>query len=251
MSMSIINQRYHGIARQRKAEQIRAQGDVTTIRIDGIIGTGEGEISSTWFRSQLPTDGSPIEVKLHSEGGSVFEGFALHDAIKNYSGKKTATVDSMAFSAASVLLCAFDDVSISENGYTMLHAPFFFEGDDAPKSEAELLANLRERMIGIYSQKTGKPKATISRMIDEETFLDAESSIALGLVNRVARASSATVMAKMPVRVLAKIKKTKPLGLSATAKWKAAVSACAGNVSLANKQNPGLRLKMLAEVNNR
>ena len=42
-----------------------------TITIDGVIGTGKGEISSRWFQSQLPTDGSEIEVEIHSEGGSV------------------------------------------------------------------------------------------------------------------------------------------------------------------------------------
>ena len=51
------------------------------IRIDGVIGTGEGEVSAAMVRSQLPTNGQPIEVKIHSEGGNVFEGFAIHDEI--------------------------------------------------------------------------------------------------------------------------------------------------------------------------
>jgi ATP-dependent Clp protease protease subunit len=219
-----------------------------TIRIDGPIGQEPGEISAKWFRSQLPADGSPITVFFHSEGGSVFESFSIFDAIKAYSGRKTAIVESMAFSAASLLLCAFDDVAISPNGYTMVHAPYF-DSEELPKSERQLLASLRERMIGIYSEKTGKPIATISKLVDQETFLDAESSISLGIVNRVARASS-TVVARMPARILAKIKAASP-GATATAKWKAAVAACAGNVTLANKQNPGLRLKMLAEFNKR
>ena len=218
-----------------------------TIRIDGPIGQGPGEYSARWLRSQLPADGSPIEVKIHSEGGSVFEAFAMFDTIKGYSGRKTATVESMAFSAASLLLCAFDDVAITENGYTMVHAPYF-DNEETPKSERQLLASLRERMIGIYSEKTRKPIATISRMVDEETFLDAESSVSLGIVNRVARASSA-VMARMPARILARIKAAKP-GASATARWNAAVSAC-GSVSKADKKHPGLRLEMLAEVNKR
>jgi len=218
------------------------------IRFDGPIGQEPGEISAKWFRSQLPADGSPVEVKFHSEGGSMFEAFAIFDTIEAYSGRKTATVESMAFSAASLLLCAFDDVSISVNGYVMIHAPYF-DGDDMPKSELDLLANLRKRMIGIYAEKTKKPIATISRMIDEETFLDAESSISLGIVNRVARASSA-VMARMPVRILARIKAASP-GASATAKWRAAVLASGGNVSAADKSHPGLRLQMLAEANRR
>ncbi len=220
-----------------------------TIRVDGPIGQAEGELSAKWFRSQLPADGSPVEVKFHSEGGSVFEAFAMFDAVKSYSGRKTATVESMAFSAASLLLCAFDDVAISPNGYTMVHAPYF-DSEELPKSERDLLASLREKMVGIYSQKTRKPIGTIQRLVDEETFFDAEASISLGIVNRVARASSA-VMARMPVRILAKIKAASPVGTSAAARWRSAVLASGGNVTLANKQNPGLRLKMLAEVNER
>jgi ATP-dependent Clp protease protease subunit len=226
-----------------------------TIRIDGPIGQEPGELSAKWFRSQLPPDGSPVEVKFHSEGGSMFEAFAIFDTVKAYRGRKTATVESMAFSAASLLLCAFDDVAISPNGYTMVHAPYF-DGDDGPKSERELLASLREKMIGIYAEKTRKPIATISRMIDEETFLDAESSISLGIVNRVARASSA-VMARMPSRIVARIKAALPVGNTATARWKSAVDALASRMPKAKamaeveKSHPGLRLKMLDEVNGR
>ena len=173
----------------------------------------------------------------------------MFDTIKAYRGRKTATVESMAFSAASLLLCAFDDVAISPNGYCMVHAPYF-DGDDMPKSERDLLANLREKMIGIYAEKTRKPIATISRLIDEETFLDAESSISLGIVNRVARASSA-VMARMPVRILARIKAASPVGATAMARWRSAVLASGGDVSAADKSHPGLRLQMLAEANRR
>lgn len=218
-----------------------------TIRIDGPIGQEPGEISAKWFRSQLPSDGSHVEVRVHSEGGSVFEAFAIFDAVKAYSGRKTAVVESMAFSAASLLLCAFDDVAISPNGYTMVHAPYF-DSEELPKSEHQLLESLRERMIGIYSEKTGKPIATISKMVDEETFLDAESSIRLGIVNRISRIPSA-FLARMPARILARIKGSAP-GATATAKWKAAVAAC-GSVTKADQQNPGLRQKMLAEANRR
>lgn len=224
------------------------------IRIDGPIGQDAGEISARWFRSQLPADGSPIEVKMHSEGGSVFEAFAIFDAIKAYGGRKVAAVESMAFSAASLLLCAFDDVAVSPNGYVMLHAPYF-DGEDTPVSERKLLASLRERMIGIYSQKTRQPVATITRLIDQETFFDAEASVSLGIVNRIQ--ASSTVMARMPARILARIKAASPAGTTATARWRAAVDAKATTMPRAkaimavDESHPGLRQKMIAEANGR
>jgi ATP-dependent Clp protease protease subunit len=227
---------------------------VRVIRIDGPIGQAPGEFSAKWFRSQLPSDGSPVEVKFHSEGGSVFEAFAIYDAIAGYRGKKTATVESMAFSAASMLLCAFDDVAASPNAYVMLHAPYF--DGDAPASEKKLLANLRERLINIYASKTRQPVATITRMIDQETFFDAEASVSLGIVNRISTASSA-VMARLPARVLAKLVSSKTAGTTVAARWKAAVDAKARTMPRAkaivavDKSHPGLRLAMIREANRR
>ena len=249
--MNHIDREFNAAARRIRAEQSGSPG---VIRIDGAVGQEPGEISARWFRSQLPGDGSPIVVKFHSEGGSVFESFAIHDTLAAYRGKKTAVVESMAFSAASLLLCPFDDVAISPNGYVMLHAPYF-DSEDVPKSEQGLLASLRERMIGIYSKKTRKPISTITRLIDQETFFDAEASVSLGIVNRIVRASS-PVVERMPARVLAKIKAAEP-GTIATARWRAAVDAKAVTMPRAkaimavDESHPSWRQQMIAEANRR
>lgn len=239
---------------QRQLAKVRAEfaKPARTIHIDSVIGDATGEISARWFRSQLPADGSPIVVKIHSEGGSVFEAFAIYDLIEGYRGPKRAVVESMAFSAASLLLCAFDEVDITPNGYVMVHSPHM-DGKDLSRSERELLENLRSRMVAIYSQKTGKPISVIDRLIDQETFFDAEASIGLGIASRIASASSA-VVARLPQRVLAKLQSSK---LSAKAQWQAAVDVAAATMPRAkaitsvDKTHPGLRQKMIAEINNR
>ena len=74
------------------------------IIIDGEIGREPGQITSQWVKSQLPPNGTdPIEVSIHSEGGSVIEGFAIYDAIKAYAGPKKCVVASSAFSIASFI----------------------------------------------------------------------------------------------------------------------------------------------------
>jgi ATP-dependent protease ClpP protease subunit len=58
------------------------------IKIDGLIGTKPNEISASYITSQLPENGTePIEIEIHSEGGSVIEGFAAYDAIAAYQGR--------------------------------------------------------------------------------------------------------------------------------------------------------------------
>jgi len=219
-----------------------------TIHIDGPIGTEAGEVSAKWFRSQLPVDNSPIEIRINSEGGSVFEAFGIYDLVSAYPGRKTAVVASMAFSAASLIPCACDDSAITPNGYTMVHAPHM-EGDELTDGDSRLLTSLRKKMISLYSAKTGQTIAAMTKLVEQETFFDAEASIGLGIVSRIVRTSSA-VMARMPVRILAKIK-AGPTGGTAKARWNSAVLQACGNVTIADRRHPGLRLRMLAEVNAR
>lgn len=158
------------------------------IRIDGIIGTGKDEISSQMVRDQLPPNGTdPIAVKIHSEGGAVFEGFAIHDAFAAYQGPKTLTIESSAFSIASFVAMAFDDVEISSNGYMMLHNPYAMaEGDDeAFAKQSQMLGQLKTSMVAAYSQRSGKPEEEIKAILKDETYLNAQQCVEMGFANRI------------------------------------------------------------------
>ena len=225
-----------------------------TIHIDGDIGTAPGEISSRFIKSQLPPNGTdPIEVRFHSEGGAVFEAFTIYDAIAAYPGPKHAVVSSMAFSAASLLLCAFDEVEITPNGYLMIHSPRMDDDAELSPGDRKLIAGLRNRMIAIYAAKTRKSATIISRLIDQETFFDAEASVALGLVNRIAsRPSLAT--ARLPRHVVAKLRID--AAKSCETRWRDAVATAkqsglptAKAIVSVDESHPGLRQKFIDEAN--
>ena len=159
-----------------------------TIRIDGVIGTGLGEVSAQMVRDQLPISGTePIEVKIHSEGGNVFEGFAIHDALAAYEGPKSLSIESSAFSIASFIAMAFDDVAISPNGYMMLHNPYAgVEGDDEDLAKSSaMLAQLKSSMITAYANRSGKSEDEIKAILKAETYLNAQQSVAMGFATRV------------------------------------------------------------------
>jgi ATP-dependent protease ClpP protease subunit len=162
------------------------------IRIDGPIGKGPGEISAAMVREQLPANGTdPIDVRIHSEGGNVFEGFAIYDAFAAYQGPKTATVESSAFSIASFVITAFDDVSITPNGYLMLHNPYAgVEGDDEELAKSSMmLAQLKTTMVQAYAAKSGRSEDEIRLMLKDETYLNAEGSVAMGFASRITNQS--------------------------------------------------------------
>jgi len=178
------------------------------ITIDGEVGREDGQVSSFWVKSQLPPNGlDPIEVCIHSEGGSVIEGFAIYDALKAYAGPKRCVIASSAFSISSFIPMAFDDVEITPNGYLMLHKPYMgFEGDDVDFAKrSALLSDMTTNMVNAYSAKTGKSADEIRGILATETFMDATTALANGFVNRI---TPTPVMG----RVFAKVK-TMPHGI--------------------------------------
>jgi len=240
---------FSALARRRKIAQFRAErsSGPKVIWLDRAIGVDAGELSARWLRSQLPTDGSEITLQVHCEGGSVFECLAMCDVLTAYNGKVKAIVSTMALSAASLLLTAADDVHVTSNAYLMLHNSHMNHVVLSP-TESALLGNLNERMVAMYAARSKRPASEIRRMMNSETFLDASESVRLGFADRLVTASNLRIVARaIPKRIVAKLKTP---ALSATARWNTAVLA-SGSVSLANRKHPGLRLKMLAEVNSK
>lgn len=159
------------------------------IRIDGVVGTGEGEVSAAIVRAQLDLVDrtKPLTVRIHSEGGSVFEGFAIYDMLKAYEGPKKCVIESSAFSISSFIPMAFDEVEITPNGYMMIHNPYVETSgdDDELASQSELLRNLKSNMIAAYSARTGKSVDEVAAMLKKETYLSASQALAQGFVSRV------------------------------------------------------------------
>ena len=162
------------------------------IVIDGAIGKGEGEFSATQMRAELEAaDGGPIHVTIHSEGGSVYEGNAIHDMLVSYPGRKTATIQSMAFSIASFIALAFDEVEIAPNGWMMLHNPYaMVEGDGKQLAKiAGQMDELRTKMVEGYAKKMSVDPDQVAAIMAEETFLDAHKAVQVGLADRVTASS--------------------------------------------------------------
>ena len=64
---------------------------------------------------------SNITIKINSCGGDLYTGIAIHNAIKGLSGTKTVIVEGIAASAASVIMCAGDEVQVYPGSMVMIH----------------------------------------------------------------------------------------------------------------------------------
>jgi len=167
-------------------------------------------ITSATFKSLL-ADCDPSQelvIRIDSEGGSVFDGLGIHDAITAWPGPVRAVVESSAFSIASFIAMAASKVEITENGYLMLHNPYTVtEGDSEElQKQADLLGKLRDSMVSAYATKTGKSREEVEAAMRAETWLDAREAQASGYVDSIlptARKSVAVARftGNMPERV--------------------------------------------------
>ena len=89
--------------------------------------TGEPEpglfITPEGFMEDLAAvkDKGHITVKLNSCGGDLYTGIAIHNALKALSGEVNVIVEGIAASAASVIMCAGDTVTVYPGSLIMIH----------------------------------------------------------------------------------------------------------------------------------
>lgn len=156
------------------------------IKLYGVIGE---DVTAVDVKRQLDSfdQSQDLVVRIHSEGGSVTDGLAIYDALQSYKGPKRAIVESAAFSIASYIAMALNDVEITENGYLMIHNPHMeVVGDDTAHSQAaDCLSKLKESMVTAYSSRTGKSRDEVLAIMANETWINAREALAGGYVSRI------------------------------------------------------------------
>lgn len=171
-----------------KAE-VQAEKTVIEIYIYGEIG-GWG-ITANQFIQDLKAldDGvSPVVAAFNTNGGDLFDGLAIHNALKRLGERCTARIDALAASAGSVAACGAHRVVMASNSMLMIHNPWTWTSGDAEdlRRVADVLDQTLEAIIAAYKSKTPDiDDAELRRMVNDETWLTAQEALALGLVDEI------------------------------------------------------------------
>ncbi|MBP2147937.1 head maturation protease, ClpP-related [Xanthobacter flavus] len=169
------------------------------------------------IQSLAQMDGD-ITVRLNSGGGVAWDGVAIYNALKAYSGAVTVVVEGVAASAASIIAMAGDDVEMRAGALMMIHNASTITwgtAEDHEKSR-ELLAKLDGQLAAIYAERTGLDLAEIRALMDAETWMDAAEAIDKGFAGaaddeKAAKASAFDyrLYAKAPKALQSQSKKLK------------------------------------------
>jgi ATP-dependent Clp protease protease subunit len=165
--------------------------DRAEIYLYGIIGadwSGEG-ITAKKFAADLKAAGAvkQIDLRINSEGGSVFDGKAIYSLLNEHKAKVIVHIDGLAASAASYIAMAGDEIEIAEGGYVMIHNAWIMAAGDARelRRTADLLESVNGSLLDTYVARTGGDKAKIAQMMDDETWMTAAEAIQHGFATKM------------------------------------------------------------------
>lgn len=156
--------------------------------------TGETIESSTdanRIKEQLDglKDCEKLEVYIASNGGDVRTGLAIHAQLKRMKMHKTAFVDGMACSIASVIPMACDEIIMYSTSLLMIHnASMGVYGNAVElRKAADDLDIISSSAKAAYLEKSGGKisEEKVTELMDAESWLSAEQCLEYGLCDRI------------------------------------------------------------------
>lgn len=143
------------------------------------------EITPQDFRDELYAEDGDLTLWINSPGGNVFAAAEIYTMIRDYPHNVTVRIASIAASAASVIAMAGNTVQMSPTALLMIHDPStiaFGNTKDMEKAIATL-TEVKESIINAYAAKTGLSRNRISKLMSDETWINAKKAVELGFAD--------------------------------------------------------------------
>lgn len=163
--------------------ELTLYGDISSVSWWG------DEVTPKQFKADLDALGDikNLDIYVNSGGGEVFAGMAIYSMIKRHKAYKTAYIDGLAASIASVIIMAADKRVIPENAMIMIHnCSTFAAGNKFElRKIADDLEKIDQSIKGTYTEKTGKTIEEITAYMDAETWFTASEAVEMGFADEL------------------------------------------------------------------
>ena len=151
-------------------------------------------------------DVSLLKVMIHSCGGNAFDSIAIHNRLKAMKARVEVTVDGVAMSGGSLIMCAGDLVQVYPSSLVMIHRCWglFFGGYNAPelRKAAESYEAVDLSQAEIYREKTGLSQEELLALMDAETYMTGQQAVERGFADSVIQGTGTQVAASADRRTL-------------------------------------------------
>jgi ATP-dependent Clp protease protease subunit len=174
-----VNEDHSIFSEMLKHRIVRLDGDVDTVSAAIIIS------SIRFLEKQNPR--KPIQLLINSMGGSVVDGFAIIDTMRNCLCRIDTYVYGEASSIASAILAAGDRRYAAPNAEIMFHQP---SGERAGThtsldTHGQCIGQERERMVILYAQQTGLRPEDIDSLLNNDQNLPLRTAKDLGFIDDI------------------------------------------------------------------
>lgn len=133
----------------------------------------------------------PLNVRINSGGGDVFDGVAIHSLLSRHSGPVTVYVDGLAASAASFIMLAGDRVIASRSSFVMIHDAMtgVFGNRQAFQRALDLLDKVSDNIADMYAEKAGEDvefwRAKMLENGEDGVWYTGQDALDAGLVDEI------------------------------------------------------------------
>ena len=174
----------------RNKYEIKAKGERAELTIYGDIGAdwfAEESNDAKSIKDKIDALSGDIDVRINSYGGVVSDGLAIFNALKRHDGKVTTYIDGVAYSIASLIAMAGDEIKMASNALMMVHAPWggLLGNAQEMRDMADVLDKLSEAMVSSYAARVDADTARGWLTDGEDHYFTASEAIEQGLADTV------------------------------------------------------------------
>lgn len=133
----------------------------------------------------------PVNVRINSPGGDVFQGVAIHSLLARHPGTVTTYVDGLAASAASFIMLAGDRIVAARNAFVMIHdaMTMTYGNGDTHRAAGELLDKVSENIADMYAERAGEDTEHWRNLMtvngEDGTWYTGQEALDAGLVDEL------------------------------------------------------------------
>ncbi|MCG8672992.1 MAG: Clp protease ClpP, partial [Pseudomonadales bacterium] len=172
-----------------RIEPPKAAADGNVIDVLDVIGEdfwGEG-VTAKAVGDRLKGMAGSVKVRINSPGGDMFEGLAIYNMLRAHSGSVEVEILGLAASAASIIAMAGDEIVMGPGSIMMIHNAWgmVIGNRHDMREAADVFETFDSSMVKLYAARTGRERDDIAKMMDDETFLDAEEAVEAGFATKV------------------------------------------------------------------
>lgn len=149
----------------------------------------ESETSAKYFAKKLGEipDGQTIELHINSNGGSVKEGVAIYNLLKQKQSHKIGIVDGVSHSVAFLVLQACDERRMCLGTTALIHNMWMYCAGNATQLRkfADDLDAMMEANRQVFLERATITEDELKSLMEQEIYLTPDKALEYGLIDAI------------------------------------------------------------------